>query len=408
LKLGSLVRALGHVRVGQDGRLWRYVDGVYRSDGDRFARIAAKRLLGDRSKRRHADELIAWLVADEITVTDRHPPRFLNVANGLLDPETLELEAHTPDVVSIVQIPVARKPEATCPQIDAFLGQVVPKDAIDFVFEVVGYALLPRNPLRVAILLLGPGRNGKSVLLAIIRALLGTANVSTVPLQVLAESRFAAAELFGKLANVCGDLDARAVKQTDVFKAWTGGDPILAERKYAQPFSFVPGALPIFSANEAPLSSDQTQAWFDRWLLIPMERRIARDQVDPHLARKLTAPNELEGLLVRAVEGLGRVMERGRFEAPASVRGAGERYRDRLDSVRGFVGEACALRPDAWTPRPVIYAAYRRWCSESGRFAVSAVSFNDHVRRSFGEVEERTRRGRRGWLGIGLLVEDEV
>jgi P4 family phage/plasmid primase-like protien len=252
-------------------------------------------------------------------------------------------------------------------------------------------------------LLLGPGANGKTVLLAIIRRLLGERNVSAIPLQAFSDNRFAAAELFGKLANVCGDLDARTVRHSDVFKAWTGGDLLLAERKYGAPFAFCPTAVPIFSANEPPLSSDQSDAWFDRWLIVPMERRIPEDQRDPHLARKLVTEAELEGLLVEAVEGLERLMRRGRFDLPESVRRAGEGYRDRLDTVRGFVGECCHLDPDLWTPRPVLYAFYRDWAKDGGRFPVSAATFFDHLRRGFaGRIEERTRRGKRGWLGIGL------
>ena len=44
---------------------------------------------------------------------------------------------------------------------------------------------------------------------------------------------------------------------------------------------------------------------------IPMEKRISDEEVDKDLAAKLTAPGELEGLLVRAVDGLRRLMERG-------------------------------------------------------------------------------------------------
>ena len=141
---------------------------------------------------------------------------------------------------------------------------------LELVLEVIGYATYPANPYRVAVLLLGPGRNGKSILLRLLTALLGPENVAAMPLQVLAENRFAPAELLGKLANVCGDLDAREVRRSDQFKIITGGDEVFVERKFGHPFKFTPFALPVFSANEAPISSDQSEAWFDRWLIIPI------------------------------------------------------------------------------------------------------------------------------------------
>lgn len=401
-KLGDAIRALGPVVPGIDGRLYRYADGVYRGDGESFARVSVRRLLGSQFKRRHTDEALAYLRAFECVVSDRQPEGPINVRNGLLEwsGERPVLRPHDPEIVSTIQIPIAWNPEARCPRIEAFLASVVP-DAIKFVLEVIGYALLPANPLRVAVLLLGPGRNGKSVLLMMVKALIGAENVSVVPLQVMTENRFAAAELFGKLANICGDLDARALKQTDSFKMLTGGDPMLAERKHRDHFTFQPFALPIFSANEPPQSSDQTEAWFDRWIVVPMERRIPESEIDPHLASKLTTREELEGLLVLAVEGLQRVMARGRFDLPDSVQRARLAYRERLDTVAGFVGEECQLEPDAWTQRSALYVAYRRWATDGGRLPVSAATFNEHLRSGFADrVRETKRVGIMGWTGI--------
>jgi P4 family phage/plasmid primase-like protien len=401
--LGDVIGERGPVALGHDGLLYRYSEGVYRRDGEAFVRVQVRELLAQRFKRRHTDEILAYLRAQYPTVGDAQPAEFVNVRNGLLRWEEGLLVEHGPDVISTCQLPVRWDPAARCPLNLGFLKDVIPGDAVEFVFEIIGYAIYSGNPFRVAILLLGPGRNGKSVLLSVIRALLGAPNVSAVPLQVLSENRFAAAELFGKLANICGDLDARAVRSTDTFKMLVGGDPILAERKHRDHFHFVAHALPLFSANEPPLSSDQTQAWFDRWLVVPMERRIAEEQVDPHLVRRLTTPEELEGLLVRAVEGLRRLMLRGRFAPPPSVSEAGAAYRDRLDSVRGFVAEECVVVIGAWTPRPALYRAYRRWATEGGRLPVSAPTFVEHLRRAFGErVQETKRRGTWGWSGIGL------
>jgi len=401
-RLGDEIRALGPVVPGIDGRLYRYLEGVYRGDGEAFARGAVRRLLGDLFKRRHSDEALAYLRAFDTEVSDRQPEGLVNLRNGLLDwrEDPPVLRPHDPAIVSTIQLPLAWSPEACCPRIEAFLADVVP-DAIEFVLEVIGYSLLPANPLRVAVLLLGPGSNGKSVLLMVIKALLGGENVSVVPLQVLTENRFAAAELFGKLANICGDLDARAIRQTDSFKMLTGGDPMLAERKHRDHFTFQPFALPLFSANEPPLSSDQTEAWFDRWLVVPMERRFEDDEIDPHLAGKLTTRDELEGLLVLAVEGLRRLMARGRFDLPPSVQRARLSYRERLDTVAGFVAEECQIAPDAWTQRSALYRTYRTWATDGGRLPVSAATFNEHLRAGFaGRVRESKRVGIMGWTGI--------
>jgi phage/plasmid-associated DNA primase len=58
------------------------------------------------------------------------------------------------------------------------------------------------------------------------------------------------------------------IEHTDLFKHATGGDLIRAEFKFRDAFSFRCYALPLFSANELPRTADQTDAWFDRWIII--------------------------------------------------------------------------------------------------------------------------------------------
>lgn len=255
---------------------------------------------------------------------------------------------------------------------------------------------------------LGRGRNGKSTLLRVLFALLGEDNCSSIPLQALGENRFAVANLHGKLANICGDLDARAIKRTDTWKQITGEDIIMAEHKYRNPFQFKSYAVQFFSANDAPISSDQSDAWFDRWIILPFEQRFASGgrQPDITLTAKLTTRDELEGILVLAVEGLRRLMTRGGFDQPAPVLRAADAYRERLDTVRAFINEECVFEPDAWMSRADLYRNYRMWAQESGRYPLSAVTFNDHLRNTLGDAitEKQLKRGGHNygkcWTGI--------
>lgn len=391
------------IRLGSDGRLYRYTNGVFRSDGDHHVQHLVRELLGEKCRRRHADEVIAWFKAGEATITDQPPADIINCTNGLLQWRTGTLKPHTPDVATTIQIPIKWDPAATCPTIEKFLAEIIAADAVDVILEVIGYCLYPRLPFHRAVLFLGTGANGKSKLLSLIRALLGPRNVANVALQAFAENRFAAAELYGRLANLMGDLDARAIRRSDVFKQVTGGDVILAERKYAHPFGFTSFAVSIFSANEAPLASDQTEAWFRRWLIIPFENTFVDGvNADPHLDKKLAQRAELEGLLVRAVHALRNLIARGAFADSPSITAAATSYRSRLDSGLAFVTDECTIDPDAWTPRKAIYTAYRSWCLDGGRIPLSSPSFYEHLTRNHAMLELRKRRGIFGFEGIAL------
>ncbi len=141
-------------------------------------------------------------------------------------PSTWQLRAHW-------------NPAATCPTVDAWISEVAPDDAVELMWQVVGAAIYADLPVHRAIMLFGPGRDGKGTLLRLIKALVGAEHCSAVPLQTLGDNRFAAAELYGKAVNLAGDLDARALLRTDMFKTLTGGDTVHAERRYGQPFTFV-------------------------------------------------------------------------------------------------------------------------------------------------------------------------
>jgi hypothetical protein len=63
--------------------------------------------------------------------------------------------------------------------------------------------------------------------------------------------RFVAANLFGKLANIAGDIDSKHLEETARLKA-----------KFRNSFEFTPFAVPMFSANKFPGSADVTVGYF--------------------------------------------------------------------------------------------------------------------------------------------------
>src|SRR6266545_3608418 len=407
--LGAEIREQYGVRVGAGQHLHWYKGGVFLDTGEELAKAVTRRVLGERFKRRHAEEVIAWLKARLQDLPDIPNPDFVNVANGMLYWRTGELVPHSPDFASLVQVPVRWEPDAKCPKVDKFIKEVLPHDAQGLAREILGYALLPDAPMRRAFMLVGSGSNGKSRFLGLVRALVGPQNCTAIPLQTFGENRFATADVYGKFANLCGDLDASALRRSDIFKILTGGgDAVSAERKYGKRFEFVPFVKLMFSANEVPPSHDQSEAIFDRWVVLPFDRRFSEDDgtADPHLLGKITTRAELEGLLVQAVEGLRRLMGRGHFDLPASVLAANADYRGKVDTVAAFVDECCELALDRSVTRSRLYDAYRDWCQTNGRHPVSQQNFTTRFKEVYraeleaGEIEERIGRGVRRWQGL--------
>ena len=403
-RMGKFLSERSAFLVGKGRRLYRYANGVFKPDGRDWVSNQMRDVLGEKFRDRHCQEAIAWLSAGMTVDLSDVSTTHINVKNGMLDWAEQRLESHSDSFRSFAQLPVAWSPAATCPRILAFLHQVLPDpETVKFMLEIIGYTLLAANPLHRAVLLVGPGRNGKSVLLAIIRSLLGRENIASIPLQEFSERRFASANLFGKLANICGDIDARAVRRTDKFKMMTGGDPLHAERKYGQPFEFISYATPIFSANEAPRSDDQSDAWFDRWAVVPMPKRIPQEEQDPSLVQKLTEKCELEGLLVESVSSLGRLMARGRFDTPSSVAEANREYRESVDSVASFFDEVCEFGVSHRVERRVFLAAYSQHCKDFGFQQVQPRALYKRLRNEHPAITElKLNNGHRFFGGVSI------
>jgi putative DNA primase/helicase len=92
--------------------------------------------------------------------------------------------------------------------------------------EIIGYCLYKSSRYEKAVMLYGPGSNGKGVFIKLIEALLGLDNTSHVSLQDLERDKFAPADLYSKLANTFADLKSAKLYTSGMFKTLVSGDTI--------------------------------------------------------------------------------------------------------------------------------------------------------------------------------------
>lgn len=405
------------IRSDLGGSLYRYDDGVYRHDGEAYVRERALKLLGQAAKRNHVSEIVAFFRnREQFRPLSLEPgERLVRARNGIVDPvaawkaaeagEAYFPTPYTPENATTTRLPWDYVPDAECPSIDAFFRQVVHEDAVGFVYELLGYSLIQSNPLRKALLCVGGGSNGKSLLLHLLTSLVGSENFASVPLQRLGgDDRFAPSSLVGKLANICGDIGPRAARDMAVFKQITGGDPIYVERKGRDGYEVTIGAFPVFSANEAPRTSDNTHGYFSRWILLPFPHKFA-DNSEKEAELKALGYNasEMRGLLRHAVHALGAVLTRGDFNVPTSSLLAAQQYRKSADSVTAYVhDEDVRLGGDERTPKPKVHADYKQFCEEAGLKPLGRNIFYDRLLSVEASIRDVTVNGRDFFAGIGV------
>ena len=111
------------------------------------------------------------------------------------------------------------------------------------------------------VLLLGEGRNGKSLLLKMVQKLLGQHNVSTVTRQHIAEANPVVTELNGKLANIVFDGKAKYLDDSGMEKSLIAGEPVPIRKLYeSTPTMVQTNALFVEGLNREPKSNDKSTA----------------------------------------------------------------------------------------------------------------------------------------------------
>jgi putative DNA primase/helicase len=380
---------------GTDGELYRWHEGVY-VPAEESINAAVLAVHHRYYQRGRAEDVVNWLkLMPALDLSLPLPEPLVNFKNGVLNVETLTLLPPSPDYLTRIQIPVDWDEDAECPDIDRFLAESVSPDAVDTVWEMIGYALSGTNKYQRSFLLFGPGGNGKSKLLAMMNALLGRENMCANTLSALSSNRFRCAQLYGKLANVCGDIGEDLIDSTETFKQLVGGDPIEVEKKGQDPFTLENRAILVFSANGFPKVTDHSQGYFERFVFVSMPVKFrGTDREIPGIEKKLTQPEELRGAVVRAIMGLRRLEKRQRFAVTDSGAQLAGDYKKTVDSVEAFITDCVVFESNAEVKNTIFYQAYRDWCAEMGLGAKSGIKFWREFRQNFGQlVDERKRDG---------------
>jgi P4 family phage/plasmid primase-like protien len=363
----------GPIAIARDHRFWSYEDGVWREDN----LVVRERVIGclrKRVKPNHWSLIEQMLqVPGVIPALEGDPtPDMINFRNGMLDWKSGTLMPHAPSYLSTIQLPVDYDMTATCPAFDEWLSEILSPDYVKLAWQMIGYLMMSGNPLQVAFLMLGKGGNGKGTLMRVIKALLGDENISALSLDDITGNRFAPAGLYGKIANLAGDIDSTFQESTAKFKMLTGEDMFTAENKNAQPFRFTNWAVPVFSANKIFGSSDTTEGYLRRWIIMKFDRTIPSHKRIAGLERRFMS--ELSGIAWRGLEALRELMEAGHFKDDGDVKQGKEEFTEALDQVRQWVSE-CTAPDDGSEERTALYESYKMWAHKVGVGTLSAKEF---------------------------------
>lgn len=348
-------------------------------------------------------------------------PWVLNCTNGTLDLRSGKLRPHRREDFLTKLAPVAFDASAACPLWEKFLMRVMGGDPelISYLQRVAGYCLTGSTREEVFFVLHGRGRNGKGVFTDTLAAVLGEL-AEKVPADLLCDSRRNADAPSPHLAKLPG---VRLVSSSEAeegrrlgeafVKEVTGGDPITAHAKFADPITFKPAFKLLFSTNHRPEIRGVDEGIWSRIHLVPWAVVIPQEERDKDLKTKLLA--ELPGVLAWAVRGCLEWQRVG-LNPPAAVLAATQTYRQDSDALAAFLAERTTteetLPPGALFVEAArvlhgdLWSSYQAWCRDSGETPMRSRDFS----RALDERGFPSRKGAKNRtfrLGIRLLADDE-
>lgn len=331
----------------------------------------------------------------------------ITLQNCILDFNTYESRPHDPELYSTIQLPVNYDPGAKCPVIERFIDQVMGDYAVLF-YEILAYCLIPAYRFKKFFIFLGEANTGKTTAIDVMYRFLGRKNTSELTLQTLADNRFALANLYGKLANICDDLPKVELKDVGRIKELTGNSPIHAEIKFIQKgISFQNRAKLIFTCNKIPPTNGSDEAFYSRLIIIPFKFRPPKQDND--LIEKLTADHEMSGLLNKVLQARKTILKNNGFSINQSTEEVAYLYKlGSLDSVTKYAHERIENDVLAHVVKEDIYTDYRKYCNDrqlpirevnSFHRKFQELGFTDTARVIIDDV--------RRWAYIGIKLKDD-
>lgn len=392
-----------------EGRFWEQYD---------LAHIRSKALvmLGDEgSSARAADA--ANMVRDLSTLP---PGRKMNdhedlicLQSGMFNLKTGALSAHGKDHFATYMLPILFDPKNVpdCVTWKTCLDQwIKDKAAIREAQKFAGYCLTRETRWEKMLILYGPGGDGKSTFMNVLRAMVGQENCSHIPMGRL-EDQFYLSRLVDKLINMSTEIESKAMQSQEI-KAIVSGDPICASFKNQTPFDFVPFCKLVYSTNRLPKMLDNSDGFFRKIMILKFEGQFVKSgAADLFLKDKLL--EELPGIFAWALMGLVMLRQEGFTESAGMLETVAD-YKRINNSVLYYITQHVEVDGHGRAVKSAVYADYVKRCREWNLMPIGEPLFRSEFLRLLRDqgavvtdAKVPTEDGRRtnAYAGVRLVEE---
>lgn len=162
---------------------------------------------------------------------------------------------------------------------------------------------------------------------------------------------------------------------TAVVKQLCSTDEIQAEKKYKDPFSFVPSHTLVLYTNHLPKVGANDDGIWRRLIVIPFNAKITGKSDIKNYADYLFE-HAGPAIMSWIIEGAKKAIDKDfHTDLPDVVEAAIKAYREDNDWLGQFLEECCEVDPSYKEKSGELYQAYRAHCMQNGEYIRSTTDF---------------------------------
>lgn len=194
--------------------------------------------------------------------------------------------------------------------------------------EFTGALIFRSQIFKQTFMLYGVGNCGKSTFFKLLRTFIGNHNTSDISLRQFGGHTSSAIQ--GKRLNISDDVGKQLDdEQHENLKKVISGDEITINPKYKTPVTFKPQIKCIISCNEFPYFGGD-MALYNRFTFIPFEHKFDNTGFKDDIKKD---NNQLSALLVIALRGLARVLER-QNNGQSLIFSQSDRVKEKMEQIK--------------------------------------------------------------------------
>lgn len=399
------------------GSFWIYdkSSGVWLEESEKGKRIKAaiqNEIGDDLCKKSTVEDVFFqmqnYAVHDDVDFKFNMYKNMLNLQNGVLDLDDMKLLEHSKNYYFTAKINTRYDEGADCPKWKDFLKKTELDEATLLrLQEWFGYCLVPETKMQRALYLIGPGGNGKSVILETINELLKEYSTGFDISELF--GRFNLGQTENKLVNICADSNT-AVPVNERMKAFINGEPFPNEKKGKDSFPFSPYARLLFAANDFVTTKDRSHGFYRKFDVIKIEKIWKEEEQNKNLKYEIWE-EEMAGILIWAIKGLKRLRDQDwMFTDSQEMKDNLEEFKQESNPMLQYLDDCCEvdIEKGAKQDSQEIYENYLAWCEMTNHMAFSATKFGRELRKAYPEIkrgrEAPDENGKRPYFYKGVTV----